>query len=48
MGVQLNRIAIIGAGNVGGALYRCLKKSFAEDALILCDSHESQLARTLP
>lgn len=46
IGVQLNRIAIIGAGNVGGALYRCLRGSFAEEALILCDSHESQLART--
>jgi pyrroline-5-carboxylate reductase len=44
--VQVKRIAIIGAGNVGGALYRCLKGSFPEDALILCDSHEGQLVRT--
>jgi pyrroline-5-carboxylate reductase len=44
--VQVNRIAIIGAGNVGGALYRCLKGTFPEDALILCDSHEDPLIRT--
>jgi pyrroline-5-carboxylate reductase len=42
----MSRIAIIGAGNVGGALYRCLKASFADEALILCDLHETLLARS--
>jgi pyrroline-5-carboxylate reductase len=40
------RIAIIGVGNVGRAFYRCLKPSFADDALILCDVHAERLALT--
>lgn len=42
----MKRIAIIGAGNVGGALYRSLRATFPEDALILCDSHEEQLVKS--
>ena len=38
-------IAIIGAGNVGGALYRSLRDAVGEDALLVCDTHEAQLAR---
>jgi len=41
----MERIAIIGAGNVGGALYRSLKDVVGEDALIVCDTHEAQLAK---
>jgi pyrroline-5-carboxylate reductase len=41
----MTRIAIIGAGNVGGALFRCLAKVFSEDELILCDAIGEQLAR---
>jgi pyrroline-5-carboxylate reductase len=41
----VTRIAIIGAGNVGGAFYRCLKAVFDEDALIVCDTKEEPLAR---
>lgn len=40
----MTRIAIIGAGNVGGALYRSLKGEVGEDALVLCDTHAAQLA----
>jgi len=39
------RIAIIGAGNVGGALYRSLKGDVGDDALIVCDTHETLLAK---
>jgi pyrroline-5-carboxylate reductase len=42
----MSRIAIIGAGNVGGALYRCLKSSFPEESLTLCDVHDALLARS--
>jgi len=41
----MSRIAIIGAGNVGGALFRCLEGIFGEDALIVCDTSEQQLAK---
>ncbi len=41
----MERIAIIGAGNVGGALYRSLKDVVGEDALLVCDTHEAQLER---
>jgi pyrroline-5-carboxylate reductase len=41
----MNRIAIIGAGNVGGALYRSLKGEVGEDALVVCDTHQAQLER---
>lgn len=41
----MRRIAIIGAGNVGGALYRSLKGVVGEDALLVCDTHEAQLAK---
>jgi len=40
-----NRIAIIGAGNVGGALYRSLKGDVGDDSLVVCDTHEALLAR---
>lgn len=41
----MTRIAIIGAGNVGGALYRSLKGVVGDDALIVCDTHEALLER---
>ncbi len=41
----MERIAIIGAGNVGSALYRSLKGAFGEEALVICDTHEAQLAK---
>jgi pyrroline-5-carboxylate reductase len=41
----MSRIAIVGAGNVGGALYRSLKGVVGEDALIVCDTHQEQLAK---
>jgi pyrroline-5-carboxylate reductase len=41
----MDRIAIIGAGNVGGALYRSLVGVVGEDALFICDTHEAQLAK---
>ncbi len=41
----MERIAIIGAGNVGGALYRSLKDVVGEDALLVCDTHEAQLEK---
>ena len=41
----MDRIAILGAGNVGGALYRSLKGVMGEDALFVCDTHEGQLAK---
>jgi pyrroline-5-carboxylate reductase len=44
----MNRIAIIGAGNVGGALYCALRQSFGEDRLVLCDRSAEQLARISP
>ncbi len=44
--MQVNGIAIIGAGNVGGALYRCLRGVFREDAIILCDTAQGQLAKS--
>jgi pyrroline-5-carboxylate reductase len=41
----MDRIAILGAGNVGGALYRSLKGVMGEDALFVCDTPEGQLAK---
>ena len=41
----MTRIAIIGAGNVGGALYRSLKGDVGEDALIVCDTHDALLEK---
>lgn len=41
----MTRIAIIGAGNVGGALYRSLKGVVGDDALVVCDTHEALLAK---
>lgn len=41
----LTRIAIIGAGNVGGALYRSLKGDVGDDALLVCDTHQALLAQ---
>ena len=41
----MERIAIIGAGNVGGALYRSLRGVVGDDALVVCDTHEAQLAK---
>lgn len=41
----MTRIAIIGAGNVGGALYRSLKGDVGDDALVVCDTHEALLAK---
>jgi len=41
----MTRIAIIGAGNVGGALYRCLKGAFGEGALVVCDTNPDALAK---
>ncbi len=41
----MERIAIIGAGNVGGALYRSLRGAVGDDALVVCDTHEAQLAK---
>jgi pyrroline-5-carboxylate reductase len=42
---DMTRIAIIGAGNVGGALYRSLKGDVGDDALVVCDTHGALLAR---
>ena len=39
----MTRIAIIGAGNVGGALYRSLKNDVGDDALVVCDTHDALL-----
>jgi pyrroline-5-carboxylate reductase len=44
----MDRIAIIGAGNVGGALYCALRKSLGDERLVLCDRAEEQLARVNP
>jgi pyrroline-5-carboxylate reductase len=41
----MSRIAIIGAGNVGGALYRSLKGDVGEDALVVCDTHQALLEK---
>lgn len=41
----MTRIAIIGAGNVGGAVYCALREAVGEDALILCDAAAGQLAK---
>ena len=41
----MTRIAIIGAGNVGGALYGSARQDFGDDGLGLCDVSESQLAK---
>lgn len=41
----MSRIAIIGTGNVGGALARSLRGVVADDALVLCDSADEKLAR---
>jgi len=44
----MDRIAIIGAGNVGGALYCALRRALGDDRLVLCDLAEDQLARVNP
>jgi pyrroline-5-carboxylate reductase len=41
----MDRIAIIGAGNVGGALYCALRKSLGDEGLVLCDRAQEQLTR---
>ena len=41
----MERIAIIGAGNVGGALYRSLRGVVGEDSLVVCDTHDAQLEK---
>lgn len=44
----MTRIAIIGAGNVGGAVYCALREAHGVDDVVLCDTAERQLARIGP
>ncbi|MBT3835576.1 pyrroline-5-carboxylate reductase [Candidatus Peribacteria bacterium] len=38
-----NRIAIIGAGNMGGAMFRGLIESFEKDQISICDKNQEKL-----
>lgn len=42
---DMDRIAIIGAGNVGGALYCALREALGDDRLVLCDLDTEKLDR---